>query len=202
MWGTSAGRSGKGRDHSDVKILPVLALLPFFAASTPYAAAQQVGAQCTTIEADAERLACFDAAYAQSPSPLSEAVAVFQSEQTIPARPSGRAPATITVACTGDVLTVAFAFAGNTLSALGNDAGITWQLDLQARTTRTLPVDESNTAILLDNTSASLAFLRGLEGANNLTVRVTPSSARTLSVRYQLAAFPAQLDPVLQACGL
>lgn len=185
-----------------MKILPVLALLPLFAVSTPPVAAQQLGAACTAIAADAERLACFDAAYAPGTSPPDGAAVVFSSEQSVPARPSGRAPATITVACTDDVLTVAFGFAGNTLSALGNDAGITWQLDLQARTTRTLPVDDTNTAILLDNTSASLAFLRGLEGANNLTVRVTPSSARTLSVRYQLAEFPAQLAPVLQACGL
>lgn len=202
MEGTSAGYTGHGRDHSAVKILPVLALLPLFAVSIPPVAAQQAGAACTTIAADAERLACFDAAYAPGTSQPGEASVVFSSEQSVPARPSGRAPATITVACTSNVLTVAFAFAGNTLSSLGNDAGITWQLDLQARTTRTLPVDDSNTAILIDNSSASLAFLRGLEGSNNLTVRVTPSSARTLSVRYKLAGFPTQLAPVLQACGL
>lgn len=163
--------------------------------------AQQSGAQCTTIAADADRLACFDTAFAGVSHQAGDAVVVFESEQTIPARPSGRAPATITVACDADVLSVAFGFAGNTLSALGRDAGITWQLDLQARSSRTLPVDAANTALLLNNTKDSLAFLQSLNGANNLTVRVTPATARSLSVRYQLEGFADQLAPVLSACG-
>lgn len=183
-----------------MRLLPVLALLPILTVATPAAMAQQAGAQCTAIAADAERLACFDAAFANVGPVEGDAQVVFQSEQSIPARPSGRAPATITVSCTADVLSVAFGFAGNTLSSLGNDTGITWQLDLGGRSNRTLPVDDSNTAILLTNTQDSLAFLRSLEGASNLTVRVTPTNSRTLSVRYQLADFPAQLAPVLDAC--
>ncbi|WEK03025.1 MAG: hypothetical protein P0Y65_12500 [Candidatus Devosia phytovorans] len=183
-----------------MRLLPVLALLPILTVSTPAVMAQQLGAQCVSIAADAERLACFDAAFANPVSANGDLQVVFDSEQSIPARPSGRAPATITVSCSADVLSVAFGFAGNTLSALGSDTGITWQLDLGGRTNRTLPVDDSNTAILLDNTRDSLAFLRGLEGASNLTVRVTPINSRTLSVRYQLGDFAAQLAPVVGAC--
>jgi hypothetical protein len=184
-----------------VRLLPVLALLPIFAVSTPAVLAQQAGTQCTAVTADAERLACFDTAFAGLEATHSDAQVIIESEQLIPARPSGRAPATITVACDADVLSVAFGFAGNTLSSLGRDTGITWQLDLQARTNRTLPVDESNTAVVLDNTRDSLAFLRSLEGYSNLTVRVTPVNSRTLSVRYPLSGFAGQLAPVLEACG-
>lgn len=201
MKGAGAGISGEGRDIDHVRFLPVLALLPILSVSTPAVMAQQAGAQCTTIAADSERLACFDTAFAQTATEAGNAVVVFESEQSIPARPSGRAKATITVACDAGVLSVAFGFAGNALSALGKDAGITWQLDLQARSSRTLPVDADNTAILLNNSRDSLAFLQSLNGANNLTVRVTPATARSLSVRYQLADFPEQLAPVLAACG-
>ena len=202
MKGTAPGPRPAQRDgdDTDVRVLPVLALLPLLNMSMPAAMAQAVGAQCTTIAADAERLACFDAAFAV-PAPTADSV-VFQSEQLVPARPNGRQPATITVACEAGVLSVAFAFAGNTMSALGNDAGITWQFDLQAARSRTLPVNASNTAIVLDNNREALAFIQSVEGATNLTVRVTPVSSRSLTVRYRVEDFAGKIAPVRAACGL
>jgi hypothetical protein len=183
-----------------VRVLPVLALLPLLNVSMPAVMAQPAGAQCTTIVADTERLACFDAAFA-SPTLTAETV-VLESEQLIPARPNGRQPATITVSCDAGALNVAFAFAGNTMSALGNDAGITWQFDLQAARSRTLPVNASNTAIVLDNSSDALAFIQSVVGATNLTVRVTPVSSRSLTVRYRVDDFADRVAPVRAACGL
>jgi hypothetical protein len=187
-------------DDTDVRLLPVLALLPLLSLPVPAAVAQATGAQCTTIADDSERLACFDAAFA-APAATADSV-VFQSEQLIPARPNGRQPATVTVACNAGVLSVAFGFAGNTMSALGNDAGITWQFDLQAARSRTLPVNAGNTAIVLDNSRDALAFIQSVEGATNLTVRVTPVSSRSLTVRYRVEDFGARVAPVLAACGL
>lgn len=185
-----------------VKFLPALALLPILTISTPSVMAQQTGAQCTSIAVDAERLACFDAAFAAPVTDANGATVVFESEQLIPARPNGRQPATITVACTDGVLSVAFAFAGNTMSALGNDAGLSWQFDLQATRSRTLPVNQANTAVLLDNSRDALAFIQSVEGATNLTVRVTPVSSRSLTVRYRVDAFADQVAPIRAACGL
>lgn len=192
----------KGMGHTDVRLLPVLLLLPLLTTSTPAVMAQPTGSHCTSIAVDAERLACFDAAFA---APAAGAVAdslVLESQQMIPARPNGRAPATITVACEAGVLKVAFAFAGNTMSPLGNDAGITWQYDLQASRSRTLPVNDENTAILLDNTADSLAFIQSAAGATNLTVRVTPVNSRSLTVRYRVDTFADQVAPVRAACGV
>lgn len=185
-----------------MKFLPLLALLPLLSVSTPAVLAQAPGSQCTAIAVDAERLACFDAAFAAPAAAGESQQVVFESQQLIPARPNGRRAATITVACDAGALSVAFAFAGNTMSALGNDAGITWQFDLQAARSRTLPVDDDNTAILLDNTRDALAFLQSIEGATNLTVRVTPVSSRSLTVRYRVDDFAAQVAPVRAACGL
>lgn len=185
-----------------MRFLPVLALLPLLSIPAPVAMAQTTGSQCTAIAADAERLACFDAAFAGPTAGTAGSQVVFESEQLIPARPNGRQPATITVACEAGALSVAFAFAGNTLSALGNDAGITWQFDLQAARSRTLAVNAANTAIVLDNTRDALAFLQSVEGATNLTVRVTPVSSRSLTVRYRVDTFADQVAPVREACGL
>ena len=186
-----------------MKFLPVLALLPLFFAPMPIAFAQSGVAQCVALSADAERLACYDGLFRNTNNTVASGVSVtLESEQLIPARPSGRAPATMAVTCNAGVLTVAFAFAGNTMSALGNDAGITLQYDLQAARSRTLPVNAENTAVLLDNTRDAAAFLDGLAGATNLTARVTPVNSRSLSVRFRVDAFIAEVLPVRAACGV
>ena len=185
-----------------MRFLPVLALLPLFFAPVPIAFAQSGVAQCIALSADAERLACYDGLFRNTDTAASGLSVTLESEQLIPARPSGRAPATMAVTCDAGVLTVAFAFAGNTMSALGNDAGITLQYDLQAARSRTLPVNADNTAVLLDNTRDAAAFLDGLAGATNLTARVTPVNSRSLSVRFRVDAFIAEVLPVRAACGV
>jgi hypothetical protein len=88
------------------------------------------------------------------------------------------------------------------MSALGKDAGITWQFDLQAARSRTLPVNADNTAVLLDNTLDSLGFIQSMAGATNLTVRVTPLNSRSLTVRYRVDNLAELVAPVLAACGV
>jgi hypothetical protein len=184
-----------------VKFLPALALLPLFALPVPLATAQSGIAQCTAIATDTDRLACYDALFRGADGSAEALSLVLESEQLIPARPSGRAPATMTVSCDAGVLRVAFGFAGNTMSALGRDAGISLQYDLQASRSRTLPVNAENTAILLNTTADAAAFLDGLNGATNLTVRVTPVSSRSLSVRFRVDSFVDEVEPVVAACS-
>jgi len=175
--------------------LAVLGSLAFTAT-----ASAQSGNQCSSIVADGERLACYDSVFRNGPSEAALSV-TFNSEQLIPARPSGRMPATMTISCEAGNLTVAFAYAGNTMSALGRDAGLTTQVDLQAARSRTLNVDPTNTAVVIDNTADSLAFLDSLQGSNNLTTRVTPANSRSLSVRFSLAGVLEQVEPVRAACS-
>jgi type VI secretion system protein VasI len=163
-------------------------------------AAAQSGGECAGIADDGERLACYDGLFRSGDGGASASV-TLESQQLIPARPTGRAPATITVSCQADVLQVAFGFAGNTMSALGSDTGITLQYDLARARSSTLPVNADNTAILIDNTRDARTFLDGLAGATNLTVRVTPASTRSLSVRFRVDAFAQDVAPVVAACG-
>lgn len=175
-----------------------LTLVGVISASPAFA---QSGAQCAAIGTDPERLACYDATFRDGAGTTEAQSVSFNSEQLIPARPSGRQPATMTVACEAGNLSVAFAYAGNTMSALGRDAGITLQVDLQSPRSRTLAVNASNTAIVMDNTADTLAFLDTLAGAQNLTTRVTPVNSRSLSVRFNLAGVLEQVEPVRAACS-
>lgn len=190
----------EGEDNTDVKFLPVLAMLPLFAAPAPLAFAQSPVSQCTAIAADAERLACYDGLFRSETMATEGVSAVLQSEQLIPARPSGRAPATMTVTCAADTLTVAFGFANNTMSALGRDAGITLQNDLQAARSRTLSVNADNTAVVIDNSRDAATFLDGLAGVTNLTARVTPANSRSLSVRFRVDSFLPEIARIRAAC--
>lgn len=184
-----------------MRVLPVLLLAPMLAAPSLPANAQTGVAACTVIEDDAGRLACYDGLFRDAQAAAEGLSAVLESEQLIPARPTGRAPATMTVACAEGELTVSFAFAGNTMSALGRDAGITLQYDLQAARSRTLAVNEDNTALVIDNTREAAQFLDGLAGATNLTARVTPVNSRSLSVRFRVDAFVPDVAHVRAACG-
>ncbi|MDB5621990.1 MAG: hypothetical protein JWR39_553 [Devosia sp.] len=183
-----------------VNKLPLLALLPLMILPAP-ALGQTAGAQCAGIASGVERLACYDAIFRPGTEPSGILEAVLQSQQQIPARPSGRGPATLAVRCEAGQLSVSFAFAGNTLSALGNDAGLTLQYDLQTGRSRTLPVNASNTAILIDNPAEAAAFVTSLSGVTNLTARVTPVNSRSLSVRFRVDEFVAQADAVRESCS-
>lgn len=160
----------------------------------------QTAGQCAAVGNDTERLACYDAVFRPNPATADETRFSLNSEQLIPAYPNGRAPATITVACRAGALEVAFGFAGNTISSLGRDAGITLQYDLQRRS-RTLPVNADNTALLISGTADTLSFIESLAGTTNLTVRVTPASTRTLSVRFPVSGIADQVEPVVAACA-
>ncbi len=180
-----------------MKFLPVLALLllPLLPATPAFAQAN--GATCAAIADDPERLACYDAIFRAAPTDAANSVS-FNSEQLIPARPSGRQPAVMTVACAANVLSVKFAFAGNIMSPIGGDAGITLQLDLQAARSLTLPTTDNNTALLV--TRDARTFLNSLQGSTNLTVRVTPVSTRSLTVRFRVEGLDQAVAPIMAAC--
>lgn len=165
--------------------------------------AQQGGAECAAIPADAERLACYDGLFrAGAPVaavPDGEAV-VLQSEQLIPARPTGRGNATMIIACEPEGLTIRFAFAGNVLSATGSNTGISLQRDLLRAEARTLPPSSNGTELIMSGDAEVRAFLDSLLGVTNLGARVTPANARSLNVRFRVTELETQVAPVLAAC--
>jgi hypothetical protein len=185
-----------------VKIASLGILLAALVLHAPAATAQTGVGQCVALEGDAERLQCYDALFRTDGQEHGALSVVVPSEQLIPAQPSGRAPATMTISCDAGVLRVAFGFAGNALSALGRVAGLTLQNDLEAARSNTLPVNPENTALLLDNTRDAVAFLDSLAGTNNLSARVTPANSRSLRVRFRVDAIMSEVEPVRAACGV
>jgi hypothetical protein len=181
------------------RVLTATLVALFMAGAGP--ALAQSGSQCAAIADDAERLGCYDGLFRTGGADEAAMSVTLESEQLIPAGPSGRAPATISVSCEADILQVAFGFAGNTMSIQGNDTGLTLQYDLQRARSSTLPVNAENTAVLIDNTRDALAFVEALAGATNLTVRVTPASTRSLNVRFNVSEFDSAVAPVVAACS-
>lgn len=165
----------------------------------PAAHAQENAASCIAIGNDQERLACYDALFRQATETSSSVM--LQSEQTIPASPSGRDYARMTIACQADGLVVRFAFAGNVLTQTGSNVGISLQRDLSRATALSLPTSANNTELIMRGTPQVTAFLASLQGANNLTARVTPASSRSLNVRFRVADITSQVAPVLAACS-
>ncbi|MEO5805829.1 hypothetical protein [Devosia sp.] len=183
-----------------VKTLSALAFLPLLLLAPSTAIAQEGPALCASMANDTERLTCYDGLFRPVDPVAGTMAVVFSSEQDISAYPSGRAPATMTVNCAAGKLSVAFAFAGHTLSATGKDSGITLQPDVQPARTTTLPVSPDNLSMLINGNGAVGAFLDTLQGATNLSVRTTPFSYRSLSVRFRVDGAAAQVAPIRSAC--
>jgi type VI secretion system protein VasI len=166
------------------------------------ALAQQDAAACAAIADDGERLACYDGIFRPTGDiePGGEAI-ILNSERMIPARPTGRGLATMTVACGERGIGVAFAFAGQLVSNTGDIAPITFQVDAGASTVRTLSADSANTTLSFASVSEAEAFLNAIEGGTNLKVRMTPVRLRSLNVDFRLEAVADQLAALRSNCG-
>lgn len=174
-------------------------LFAALALSAP-AVAQDAGESCTAIASDTERLACYDAIFRPAEDGPVAPEVVIDSEQLIPARPVGRAPAVMTVACIDGGASVRFSFANQLLSNTSDNAPLTFQVDLAGNTVRNLPVGEDNTTVGFASARDAASFLDTLEGARSLRVRVTPVRQRSLTVDFRLQERNEEIGAVRAAC--
>lgn len=182
-----------------MRVLAILAALPALLIPTVPAFSQSEAESCAAIADDTERLACYDGIFRSAATASSESV-VLQSQQLIPAVPSGRGNATMTIACENGGLVVRFGFAGNVLSATGSNTGISLQRDLLRAQALVLPPDPTGTQLVIEGNRTVIDFLNSLQGVTNLGVRVTPANARSLNVRFQVSELPQQVAPIISAC--
>lgn len=162
--------------------------------------AQDTGASCSVIEDDGERLACYDRIFRTGQSANGENSVTIASQRLIPAVPTGRKPAEMIVTCEGGVLTVQFRFAGQLVSATGDIAPVTLQIDQGATAVRSLSASADNAALGFWTTGESAAFLGSLAGGTNLKVRMTPIRQRSLTVDFRLSEQHEALEAVRSAC--
>jgi hypothetical protein len=183
-----------------LRTLLIAAALLTLASPVP-AIAQQDAQSCAAIGADAERLACYDAIFLVPDDGLGVADVRIESEQQIPARPNGRAPAEMVIACTQSGIAVRFSFANQLLSSTSDNAGVTLQVDLGGNIVRNLPVDADNTTLGFANARDATVFLETLEGAGSLRVRITPVRQRSLTVDFRLAELAEEIEAVRASCA-
>src|SRR5690606_7571996 len=149
-------------------------MLAVLLSAAPLSAAmgQDSAAACAAISGDADRLACYDrlfrAAGGEAPA---GATVMLESERLIPAAPSGREPATLTIACEAGEPEVRFAFAGQLVSVTGDIAPLTMQVDQNATTVRTMSASADNRSLSFSSNRDTETFLNSLAGGTNLRVR-------------------------------
>ncbi len=165
------------------------------------AMAQQSAEACAAVPADAERLACYDAIFrAGAPATEADGALSILSQQLIPARPTGREPAVLTLACGPNGLSLTLAFANQFLSETSAEAPVTFQRDLGAQQTRNLPTTPDRLRIGFATAAEVAAFLDTLDGVRTLRVRVTPPRQRSLVVDFRLVDEAAQIAALRQGC--
>jgi hypothetical protein len=183
-----------------LKVLSIVAISLGLAFVPGTVAAQSTGTTCAVVADDMERLACYDAIFLdQDPAAEGETV-VIRSEQLIPAVPTGRGNATMTVACNAGELSVRFGFAGNVLAPTGSNTGISLQRDLLRAEARTLPPNDAGTELVIAGNRDVITFLNSLQGVTNLGARVTPANSRSLNVRFRVVGIVEQVRPLVSTC--
>jgi type VI secretion system protein VasI len=178
----------------------IVILLWFLALALP-GFAQETGPSCAAIPGDAERLACYDAIFRGGEDGPAAVEVRIESQQLIPARPVGRAPAAMVIACDADGLAVRFSFADQVLSNTSDNAPVTFQIDLGGNTVRNLPVDDANTSVGFPTARDAGAFLDTLDGARSLKVRITPVRQRSLTVDFVVRDHAADIAALRETCG-
>ncbi len=161
---------------------------------------QVTGESCAAIAGDAQRLACYDTIFRGGGTEQPELL-LFQSEQLIPARPSGRERATFQLACLDGAPDVRFVFAGQQMSATGDIAALTLQVDQGATQVRTMQAAEDNRSLRFGTVSETNAFLDTLVGGDTLKVRATPVRQRSLNVTFDLELALPQITALRLACA-
>lgn len=162
--------------------------------------AQESGESCAILADNSGRLACYDAIFRDAPPVGDTGALVLNSERLIPARPSGRAPATFTIACVAGAPTVSFGFAGQLMSSTGDIASITFQIDQDATLVRTLQTTDANRGLTFATPREAAAFLDDLNGGNNLKVRMTPIGQRSLTVDFKLSTVLGEIGALRESC--
>ncbi|MDP1731293.1 MAG: hypothetical protein Q8L54_08990 [Devosia sp.] len=104
------------------------------------------------------------------------------------------------IQCDAGTLSVQFRFAGQLVSATGDIAPITFQVDQGITAVRTLRTSPDNTAVGFWTTGESSAFVNSLAGGTNLKVRMTPVRQRSLTVDFRLTDHFDSIAEIRDAC--
>ena len=188
----------RGFESRLLKALAGLAIV--FGPTTSPAIGQAAVQACVVMADDAERLACYDALFRDAAVPVAGAITVL-SARPIPARPSGREPASLTLVCDAGQMVVSFRFAGQLVSNTGDIAPLTYQVDANATIVRTLRASADNTELTFASAADTESFLDNLLGGTSVRVRMTPVRQRSLTVDFRLPEVADDIAALRASCG-
>lgn len=179
----------------------VAALLGFIGFASAPASGQAGVAACVALVNDGERLACYDALFGEGQEIAPAEGVSVASERPIPARPSGREPALLRLACEEGTLRVWFRFAGQNVSNTGDIAPLTYQIDAGGTTVRTLRANADNTELTFSSDADTRTFLDALAGGSSVRVRVTPVRQRSVNVDFRITEVAGEIDALRSSCS-
>jgi type VI secretion system protein VasI len=177
-----------------VLVLLTLSLAPFAAGQASAQAPDAVA--CAAIEANDDRLACYDSLFRPA-TPTGDAL-VFESRRPILAVPNGSRPAEMRISCAAGEPIVVFEFAGQPMS---DTAAVSFQVDAGLTTVRTLAASTDNTHLNFARSSDATAFIDSLlQGGTNLKVRVTPPRQRSIMVDFRILERAPEIAAFRSSC--
>lgn len=186
--------------------------------------AQTTPERCALIGPATERLACYDSLFRSGQftgageesadtglwtsgveisqiEDTERAYAALQSEQLIPALPSGRGPVRMTIVCEAGEIVVQFSFAGQLMGTPTSNSGLlTIQFDRQPPRSQSLALTPDLKALRFFTSEQANAFIDTLQVTERLFIRAQPQAQRSVTVSFLVAGVEEALAPVREAC--
>jgi hypothetical protein len=172
-------------------------------------------AACAGIPDDAERLACYDAAW-RTPAPavtawhLRETVSTWDGSSGVHASRTAEAPftdrfgaparASLNLACREGQMAVWVHFDGAYLDARDGGSRMTYRLDDDEARARDFQVSRDRRSLGAFTDRGARLLLAELEGHNRLVVRAAPFRTQTVTAAFDLAGMVEPLARVRAAC--
>ena len=183
------------------------------------AAAQDVAA-CARIEADLDRLACYDRASGRTPttteapasgkwsvrerkSEFRDTADIFvsvDSEDVLPCGFGRRETASLMLRCMENTTALYVSTSCHLASGFGGYGRVEYRVDDRASKTRNFDDSTDNRALGLWNGNRAIPVIRDLLGGKTLLVRFTPFNENPVTARFPIAGIEEAIKPLRQAC--
>jgi len=193
----------------------------FIVFSLSSATAQSTGEGCAKIQADNQRLECYDLIFKQERvggptqgvgawrvtedvSLIDDSRTVFlrlTSEDSHPGRFGGREKSYLAIACRENTTSLWMTFADNFMSSNAGSGSVTYRIDDEEARSQGFRESNDNSALGLWNGSTAIPFVKRLIGNERLVVRATPFSESSVTATYDIRGLENAIVPLRQACN-
>ena len=175
--------------------------------------------ECTTVQDDKARLACYDLKYRpttvaakisewrvqESSSKMDDSKTVVlqvESEERVPGQYGGAGvTADLYLRCSENTTSVYFILGDNFLADVEGYGDVTYRLDAQKPKTASMDASTDNKALGLWSGGYSIPFIKGIFGHSAMVVRITPFNQSPMTVTFPVSGLEGAIAPLRKACG-